>query len=167
MASQFHDFRSFKRSGIGGTLVSIKGDSYLHPWDGVTEPVDPAEGHKQGKYSPGRNRLAMRCPARAQCLWKRVLWAVKSMPAVPMELSDHQDYDPLIFGRHQKRRSQRDCPGDGSNARSLQVLQAGSESGLANLTLHDKFYTKPEELKSGKGIRFDGSCSRGPCPIGS
>jgi hypothetical protein len=27
---------------------SYKGDRFLHPWQGETNPIDPLEGHKQG-----------------------------------------------------------------------------------------------------------------------
>jgi len=29
----------------------FKGTDSLHPWDGVTEPIDPADGKAQGKYT--------------------------------------------------------------------------------------------------------------------
>ena len=29
----------------------FRGTGSLHPWEGVTDPIDPADGAKQGKYT--------------------------------------------------------------------------------------------------------------------
>lgn len=48
--SEFHDFDHLNvRESTAHSFY--QGDTYLHPWEGRTEPIDPAKGHKQGKYS--------------------------------------------------------------------------------------------------------------------
>ncbi len=49
-AGEFHDFDHMRvREDTAHSFYN--GATYLHPWEGVTEPIDPLEGHKQGKYS--------------------------------------------------------------------------------------------------------------------
>ncbi len=48
--SGFHDFDHMRvKEDITNSFY--RGNSMLHPWDGVTEPIDPIDGEKQGKYS--------------------------------------------------------------------------------------------------------------------
>ncbi len=91
---QFHDFDHLNvRESIAHSF--FKGDKSLHPWDGETDPIDPLDGHKQGKYS-----------------WaKSPRYDVPGKGAVPLEVGPlarqviagrpgaggHQDYDPLIL----------------------------------------------------------------------
>ena len=62
-----------------------EGSGLLHPWDGVTNPIDPAEGAKQDKYSwaksprydvPGQGHV----PLEAGPLARRVVAAAPRMP---------------------------------------------------------------------------------------
>ena len=73
----------------------FKGDSYLHPWEGVTDPIDPQEGPKNGKYSwakspryevPGKGSM----PLEAGPLSRQVI-------AGRPDAKDHQDFDPLFL----------------------------------------------------------------------
>ncbi|MCB0223260.1 MAG: nickel-dependent hydrogenase large subunit, partial [Anaerolineae bacterium] len=47
---EFHDFDQAKVRE-DHTHSFFRGSGSLHPFDGVTEPVDPADGRKDGKYS--------------------------------------------------------------------------------------------------------------------
>jgi hypothetical protein len=58
---------------------SSRAAALLHPWDGVTEPIDPAEGKKQGKYTwakaprydvPGVRATCRSRPGRSPGRWQ-------------------------------------------------------------------------------------------------
>jgi len=145
---QFHDFDHLNvRESIAHSF--FKGDSYLHPWDGVTDPIDPLEGQKNGKYSwakspryevPGKGSM----PLEAGPLSRQVI-------AGRPDALEHQDYDPLFLNAIKK---------EGPNclvrvmARMHEVCKYYqlAQKWLSEIDLHGKFYTKPEELKSGKGF---------------
>ena len=126
----------------------FKGDSYLHPWDGVTEPIDPLEGQKNGKYSwakspryevPGKGPM----PLEAGPLGRQV-------NAGRPDALEHQDYDPLFLDAIQKE-------GPSVLVRVMARMHEACKyyklaKWLSEIDLHDKFYTKPEELTSGKGF---------------
>jgi len=78
----------------------FKGTDSLHPWDGVTEPIDPADGKAQGKYT-----------------WaKAPRYDVEGLGHVPLEVGPlarqmiagnpereaWQSYDPLIKDIHDR-----------------------------------------------------------------
>jgi uptake hydrogenase large subunit len=126
-----------------------RGDKSLHPWQGETDPIDPADGHKQGKYSwaksprydvPGKGTL----PLEAGPLSRQVIAGKPGAAA-------HQDFDPLfhniikshgpsVFVRVMAR--MHEAPKMWKNARKW----------LDEIDLHDRFYTKPIEHESGKGF---------------
>ena len=146
--AEFHDFDHLNvRESTAHSF--FKGDTYLHPWDGKTEPIDPADGHKQGKYSwakspryevPGKGPL----PLEAGPLARQVIAGREGA-------ADHQDYDPLILDA---------IKSEGASvlvrvmARMHEACKYNKlvEKWLGELDLHEPFYAKPAELESGKGF---------------
>ena len=126
-----------------------KGSGLLHPWDGVTDPIDPEQGRKEGKYSwaksprydvegpgvrPARGRTAG-SPHRCGRPRRRA----------------HQDDDPLFLDIINKI-------GPSVMVRQLARMHEGPKyfkwvrEWLDQIDLHDSFYTKPVEHESGKGF---------------
>ncbi len=129
------------------TYSFFEGAASLHPFDGVTVPVDPEQGKKDGKYT-----------------WaKAPQYQIPGLGAVPLEAGPlarqvvagkpgtWQDVDPLF-------RNIVTSIGPSVMVRALGRLHecvklAGSVKGwLGDLDLHGSFYTKPEELRDGKGF---------------
>ncbi len=145
---QFHDFDHLNvRESIAHSF--FKGDSYLHPWDGVTDPIDPQEGHKQGKYSwakspryevPGMGSM----PLEAGPLSRQVI-------AGRPDALEHQDFDPLFLDAVKSS-------GPNVLVRVMARMHEAckyyklAQKWLSEIDLHDKFYTKPVEHRSGKGF---------------
>jgi hydrogenase large subunit len=146
--SGFHDFDHLRvKEDI--THSFYRGNSMLHPWDGVTEPIDPLDGEKQGKYSwaksprydvPGKGFV----PLEAGPFARQVV-AGKPNPL------PHQDFDPLFL----------DAVRTVGPSVMIRVMGRMHEAAkyyklarkwLDALELHDKFYTKPAELPEGKGF---------------
>lgn len=126
-----------------------EGTGSRHPWEGVTEPIDPAEGAKQGKYT-----------------WaKSPRYDVPDLGYVPLEVGplarqmmaarpgaeDWQDSDPLI-------KNVIDAIGPSVLTRVIARIHEAPkyfksvQKWLAELDLHEDFYTKPTEPASGKGF---------------
>lgn len=144
----FHDFNHLNvRESTAHSFY--KGDTYLHPWDGVTEPIDPQDGHKQGKYS-----------------WaKSPRYEIPGVGASPMEVgplarrviagrpgaAEHQDYDPLFLDAVTKS-------GPSVLVRVMARMHEAAkyyklaQKWLSEIDLHDRFYNKPNELAAGKGF---------------
>ena len=127
----------------------FKGERYLHPWFGETDPIDPKDGHDQGKYSwakspryevPGRGPL----PLEAGPLARQVI-------AGRGDAKDHQDYDPLFLDAMK-------TVGPSVLTRVMARMHEAckyyklTRSWLDELDLHGRFYNKPEELENGKGF---------------
>jgi hydrogenase large subunit len=127
----------------------FKGTDSLHPWDGVTEPIDPADGKAQGKYT-----------------WaKAPRYDVEGLGHVPLEVGPlarqmiagnpereaWQSYDPLIKDIHDKI-------GPSILVRTLARLHEAARyydmtrEWIDQIDLHDRFYIKPTERESGKGF---------------
>lgn len=127
----------------------FKGTDSLHPWDGVTEPIDPADGKAQGKYT-----------------WaKAPRYDVEGLGHVPLEVGPlarqiiagnpereaWQSYDPLIKDIHDKI-------GPSILVRTLARLHEAARyydmtrEWIDQIDLHDAFYIKPTERESGKGF---------------
>jgi hydrogenase large subunit len=125
------------------------GTGSRHPWEGVTEPIDPAEGAKQGKYT-----------------WaKAPRYDVPDLGYVPLEVgplarqmmaarpgaAGHQDHDELI-------KNVVDEIGPSNLTRILARVHEAPKyfkyvkAWLAELDLHGEFYAKPTEPQSGKGF---------------
>ncbi len=126
-----------------------EGSGLLHPWEGVTNPIDPEVGAKQDKYSwaksprydvPGQGHL----PLEAGPLARRI--AAGAPGAAP-----HQDDDPLFMDIMAKI-------GPSVMTRQLARMHEGPKyykwcrQWLDDLDLQDSFYTKPVEHESGKGF---------------
>ncbi len=145
---QFYDFDHLNvREDT--THSFYRGSSYLHPWDGVTEPIDPADGAKQGKYSwakspryelPGRDPV----PLEAGPLARQV---IAGRPGA----APHQDYDPLFL----------DAVRTVGPSVLVRVMARMHEAAkyyklvrrwLDELDLHDRFYAKPVEHAEGRGF---------------
>ncbi len=145
---QFHDFNHLNvRESTAHSFY--QGDSYLHPWDGRTDPIDPAEGHKQGKYSwakspryevPGKGSL----PLEAGPLARQV-------NAGRQGATKHQDHDPLFLDAVKQA-------GPSVLVRVMARMHEAckyyklTQEWLSEIQLHDNFYTKPVEHASGRGF---------------
>ncbi len=146
--SGFHEFDHLNvREDVSRSFY--RGQSFLHPWQGETEPIDPLDGHKQDKYSwaksprynvPGKGSM----PLEAGPLSRQVI-------AGQAATAGHQDHDPLfldaittvgpsVFVR--------------AMARMHEVCKYWklARGWLDDLDLHDKFYTKPTEYTEGRGF---------------
>ncbi len=145
----FHDFDHMRvREDV--THSFYRGTTYLHPWDGVTEPVDPLDGAKQGKYSWAKSpryevpNQSSGMPLEAGPLARQV---VAGRP----NAQPHQDFDPLFFNTVTST-------GPSVLVRVLARMHEAckyyklSRRWLDALDLHDKFYTKPVEHAEGKGF---------------
>jgi Ni,Fe-hydrogenase I large subunit len=148
-SSQFHDFdQALVREDTAHSFY--QGASSLHPWEGRTEPIDPLEGHKQGKYSwaksprylvPGKGSSV---PLEAGPLARQV---VAGLP----QTAPHQDYDPLFLDAI-------NTVGPSVLVRVMARMHEAckyydlTRGWLDKLDLHEKFYTKPVELADGKGF---------------
>jgi hydrogenase large subunit len=127
----------------------FKGTGSLHPWEGVTDPIDPAEGKAQGKYTwakaprydvPGVGYTPLEVGPLA-----------RQMIAGHTERQVWQDYDPLIRDVYNKI-------GPSIFLRVLARLHEApkyyenTRRWIDQIDLHDRFYIKPVERESGKGF---------------
>ncbi len=126
-----------------------EGSGLLHPWDGVTNPIDPAQGTGDGKYSwaksprynvEGQGYL----PLETGPLARRIVAGAPGAGA-------HQDNDPLFIDIMDK-------VGPSVMTRQLARMHEGPKyykwvrQWLDDLDLSESFYTKPTEHASGKGF---------------
>ncbi|HWL45670.1 MAG TPA: nickel-dependent hydrogenase large subunit [Ilumatobacter sp.] len=126
-----------------------EGAGLLHPWEGVTNPIDPAVGRQQDKYSwaksprydvPGQGHV----PLEVGPLARRVVAGAPAGGA-------HQDYDPLFLDVLGKI-------GPSVFVRQMARMHEGpkyykwARSWLDQLNLSESFHTKPTEWESGKGF---------------
>ncbi|HNP72029.1 MAG TPA: nickel-dependent hydrogenase large subunit [Kouleothrix sp.] len=125
-----------------------QGQGLLHPFEGRTEPIDPADGKRQGKYT-----------------WaKAPRYEIPGLGALPLEVGplarqvvagkpgeDWQDVDPLFTDIIEKK-------GPSVLVRALARLHEEAKlykkvrGWLDELDLHERFYIKPTEYESGKGF---------------
>jgi hydrogenase large subunit len=127
----------------------FRGTGSLHPWEGVTDPIDPEEGRKQGKYTwaksprydvPGKGYV----PLEVGPLARQVM---ANRPGAEA----HQDYDPFVADMIAKA---------GVNVMTRVLARMHEEAKyftyakkwLSEIDLHDDFYAKPAEPRSGKGF---------------
>lgn len=126
-----------------------EGTGSRHPFDGVTEPIDPADGAKQGKYT-----------------WaKSPRYDVPDLGHVPLEVgplarqimaarpgaADWQESDQLMKNV---------VDSIGTNVLSRIIARVHEtpkyyklvKSWLGALDLHEDFYTKPTEPSEGRGF---------------
>lgn len=126
-----------------------RGTGSLHPFDGVTEPIDPEAGRKQGKYTwaksprydvPGKGFVPLEVGPLA-----------RQMMAARPEAADWQESDPLI-------KNVVDEIGPSALVRILARIHETPKyyklvKGWLNaLDLHEDFYAKPTEPASAKGF---------------
>jgi hydrogenase large subunit len=126
-----------------------QGTGARHPWEGVTEPIDPAEGAKQGTYTwakaprydvPDLGYVPLEVGPLA-----------RQMMAAKPDAADFQDADPFI-------KNIIDELGPSVLTRVLaRVHEAPKyyknvQKWLTELDLHGEFYVKPGEPDSGKGF---------------
>ncbi|NOK80949.1 MAG: cytochrome-c3 hydrogenase [Chloroflexi bacterium AL-W] len=146
--SGFHDFDQALVSE-DHTYSFFRGSGTLHPFDGVTDALDPAEGRKQGKYTwakapryniPGRGVL----PLEAGPLARQVMAGQEGAAA-------HQDYDPLFL----------DAINTIGPSVMVRVMARMHEAPkffkrvrqwIDTIDLHEKFYVKPTEYAEGQGF---------------
>ncbi|MEZ5408300.1 MAG: nickel-dependent hydrogenase large subunit [Acidimicrobiales bacterium] len=125
------------------------GEGLLHPWDGVTNPIDPADGTKQGKYSWAKSpRYNVEgqgyIPLETGPLARR-------MAAAAPGAGPHQDDDPLFADIMNRI-------GPSVMVRQLARVHEGPKyfkwvrQWLDALDLRESFYSKPVEHESGKGF---------------
>jgi hydrogenase large subunit len=145
---QFYDFdQANVREDV--THSFYEGSHALHPFEGRTEPIDPAVGHRQGKYSwakapryliPGVGSH----PVEAGPLARQV---IAGRPGA----ADWQDYDPLFL----------DAVTTVGPSVLVRVMARMHEAPkyyklvrkwLDQINLHEKFYIKPKELPEGRGF---------------
>ncbi len=145
---QYHEFDHLNVSE-DVTHSYFEGTGSLHPWEGVTEPIDPEIGNQQGKYT-----------------WaKAPRYDVPGMGYVPLEVGPlsrqmiagnpereaWQTYDPLIRDIHDKI-------GPSIFLRTLARLHEApkyyqlARSWIDQIDLHDRFYIQPVEREAGKGF---------------
>jgi len=125
-----------------------QGSGLLHPFEGRTEPIDPAEAKRQGKYT-----------------WaKAPRYEVDGLGYVPLEVGplarqvvagkpgeDWQDVDPLFSDIIAKK-------GPSVLVRALARLHEEAKlyknvrEWLGQIDLHDRFYIKPVEHEFGRGF---------------
>lgn len=126
-----------------------KGSGSLHPFDGVTDPIDPAEGRKQGKYTWAKSpRYAVPGvgyrPLEVGPLARQVM-------AGKPNASPWQDGDPLFHNAVT-------TVGPSVLVRVMARMHEAAKyyklvrKWLDELNLHDKFYTKPVEHTEGRGF---------------
>ena len=145
---EYHDFDHLRVSE-DVTHSYFKGTGSLHPWEGVTDPIDPADGRAQGKYTwakaprydvPGQGHV----PLEVGPLARQII-------AGNTERNPWQDYDPLI-------RDMYDKIGPSIFLRTFARLHEAAKyyemtrRWIDQIDLHDRFYIKPVERESGKGF---------------
>lgn len=144
----FHDFDHLNvREDV--THSFFRGEKYLHPWQGVTDPIDPAQGKDQGKYTwakapryeiPGKGSL----PVEVGPLARQVI-------AGRPDAAGHQDYDPLFLKALQDQ-------GPSILLRTMARMHEACKyyryvrKWLDEIDLHDRFYSKPVEPAHGRGF---------------
>jgi len=129
------------------TFSFFRGSDQLHPFDGVTDPIDPQDGAREGKYT-----------------WAKAPRYLLNGKAEPMEVGtysrqlmcakpgggDHQDSDGFMYDVHKSI-------GPSVMTRVLSRMHEGPkyvkriQEWLDAIDLHDKFYIKPEEPQEGLG----------------
>ncbi len=145
---EYHDFDHLRVSEDVSHSF-FEGTSALHPWEGVTEPIDPEVGKAQGKYTwakaprydvPGTGHVPLEVGPLA-----------RQMIAGNPEREAWQVYDPLIRDIHDKI-------GPSIFLRTLARLHEAPKyyqlvrRWIDEIDLHDRFYIKPVERESGKGF---------------
>ncbi|PTQ56435.1 MAG: Uptake hydrogenase large subunit [Candidatus Carbobacillus altaicus] len=146
--NNFHDFDQM-RIREDHTHSFFRGGGSYHPFEGVTDPIDPEMGAKEGKYTwakaprydlPDVGELAMETGPFARQV-------IAGRPGAEA----HQDYDPLIYNIFKEL----------GPSVMLRVLGRMHEAPkyytrvkewLKRINLKEPFYIKPTELPDGRGF---------------
>ncbi|MFN8373064.1 MAG: nickel-dependent hydrogenase large subunit [Anaerolineae bacterium] len=144
----YHDFDQAKVRE-DHTHSFFRGEGALHPFDGVTDPLDPEEARRQGKYTwakaprydvPGVGNI----PLEVGPLSRQVVAGREGAAA-------HQDYDPLFANIIKEI-------GPSIFTRVLARLHEAPKyfklvkGWLADIKLSEDFYAKPVEYAEGRGF---------------
>jgi hydrogenase large subunit len=147
--SAFHDFDHLQvREDTAHSFY--RGTTSLHPWEGRTEPIDPLDGHKEGKYSWAKSPRYL-VPGRGGSLPLEAGPLARQVVAGRPNAAAHQDYDPLFLNIVKSE-------GPSVLVRVLSRMHEAAKyyklarKWLDAMDLHDKFYTKPIEHAEGKGF---------------
>jgi Ni,Fe-hydrogenase I large subunit len=147
--SGFHDFdHMLVREDTGHSFY--RGATSLHPWEGRTEPIDPLEGHKQGKYSWAKSPRYLVPGKGGSVPLEAGPFARQVVAGKPGALA-HQDYDPLFYNTVKSAGPSVLVRVLGRMHEACKYYQL-ARRWLDALKLHDKFYTKPIEHEEGKGF---------------
>lgn len=145
---QYYDFdQANVREDIAHSFY--QGNHSLHPFEGRTEPIDPAEGGKQGKYSWAKSPRYLipgvgSTPLETGPLSRQVMAGKPG--AEPWQDGDQLFHDaistvgPSVLVRVMARMHE---------AAKYYKL---ARKWLDELQLHEKFYIKPKELPEGRGF---------------
>jgi len=143
----FHDFDQ-GQVREDHTYSFFRGSGSLHPFEGVTDPLDTEEGQKEGKYTWAKAPRYLlpggEVPLEAGPLARQV---IAGRPGA----EDWQDYDPLMFNIVKEI-------GPSVMVRVLARLHEAAKyylrvrEWLKLIDLNEKFYIKPQELPEGRGF---------------
>jgi uptake hydrogenase large subunit len=144
----YHDFDQ-ARVREDHTFSFFRGAGAHHPFDGVTDPLDPAEARKEGKYTwakaprydvPGKGAI----PLEAGPLARQVIAGREAT-------AGHQDYDPLFLNMIK-------TIGPSVMVRVLARMHEAPKyfklvrGWLDAINLKEDFYVKPIEYADGMGF---------------
>ncbi len=144
----YHDFDQ-ARVSEDITHSFYKGDRPLHPFEGETIPIDPAEGEKQGKYTwakaprydiPGLGTTPLETGPLSRQVMSGKPKAESWQDSDPLFLNAIQTVGPSVLVRVMARMHEA--------AKYFKLTR----KWLDQLDLHEKFYTKPVEHPEGQGF---------------
>lgn len=144
----FHDFEQERVREDHTNSFFRGGGQSLHPFDGVTDPIDTEEGKKEGKYTWAK-APRYQLPDGEISLETGPL--ARQVIAGRSDAEDWQDYDPLFLNVVQSI-------GPSVMVRVLARLHEAAkyflnvQNWLKQIDLNENFYTKPQELPEGRGF---------------
>lgn len=126
----------------------FRGSGSLHPFDGVTDPLDPKDAAREGKYTwakaPRYLLNGKEMPMEAGPYARQII------AGSPNGLA-HQDNDTFVYDMHKRL-------GASVMTRVLGRMHEGPKlvskvrQWLSDIDLHEKFYIKPTEHAEGQGF---------------
>ncbi len=145
------NFHAFDQSRIreDHTNSFFRGSAQLHPFDGVTDPIDPAEGKRENKYSwaksprydvPGLGYVPLETGPLARQINASQTGGGAWQDSDPLFLDVYRTIGPSVFTRLLARMHE-------APKYYLRV-----KSWLSQLDLKEKFYIKPQELPDAAGF---------------
>jgi hydrogenase large subunit len=129
------------------TYSFFRGSDQLHPFDGVTDPIDPADGAREGKYTWAK---APRYLLNGKMMPMEVGTYARQLMGGKPGGGDHQDHDPFMYNVHK-------ALGPSVMTRVLSRMHEGAKyvarvrQWLSDIDLHEKFYVQPTEHAEGRG----------------